>query len=191
MTQLVDLPSAEVSAYGASLRRRRPSARLDARIAEAIARHRSERHALGGWRKINARRIGPALAAGCAAIVMAASMLWLGRSVQREAAPEEVAGALESTELASAPQAYGVEPSAPAAEPAVTDDDALAVVPTGQYSLWPTDAAVFRVRTDLNTLRAVSAALPAGGERQYWVDVRVANDGSMRIVRVVPVDDAR
>ena len=188
MTQLVDLPSAEVSAYGASLRRSRPSARLDARVAEAIERHRSERHALGGWRKLNARRMGPALAAGGAAVVMAASMLWLGMRVQREAAPGEVAGALESNELANAPQAYGVEPSAPDTAPAVADDDAFAVVPTGQYSLWPTDAAVFRVRADLNTLRAVSAALPAEGERQYWVDVRVANDGSMRIVRVVPVD---
>lgn len=52
-------------------------------------------------------------------------------------------------------------------------------LPSSQYSLWPTQGAVFRVRASLDTA-------PAAGERQYWVDVRVANDGSMRIVRVIP-----
>jgi hypothetical protein len=55
-------------------------------------------------------------------------------------------------------------------------------LPSNQYSLWPTEAAVFRVKASLDS------ATPATGERQYWVDVRVANDGSMRIVRVIPAN---
>ena len=54
-------------------------------------------------------------------------------------------------------------------------------LPSSQYSLWPTEAAVFRVKASFGTA-------PAAGERQYWVDVRVANDGSMRIVRVIPAN---
>jgi hypothetical protein len=36
--------------------------------------------------------------------------------------------------------------------------------------------------------------VPAGeqdGERQYWVDVRIANDGTMRIMQVVPAERGR
>ena len=179
MTQLLQLPSAEVAAYGAHLRRNRPSAQLDERIAQAIERH-DQRHGRADWRKINPRRIGPALAAGCAAILTAGLILWLGGSVQREAPPAEVADLSPTNPLVN-DAGQDVQPYAA--------PDAFAVVPTGQYSLWPTDAAVFRVRANLDTLRAVSAALPAEDERQYWVDVRVANDGSMRIVRIVPVND--
>ncbi|HEU4530341.1 MAG TPA: hypothetical protein VFR59_04115 [Steroidobacteraceae bacterium] len=179
MTQLLQLPSAEVAAYGAHLRRSRPSAQLDERIALAIERNHKERHDRA-WRKINPRRIGPALAAGCAAVLTAGLILWLGGSVQREAPPAEVADVLPTNPLAN-DAGHDMQPYAA--------PDAFTVVPTGQYSLWPTDAAVFRVRANLDTLRAVSAALPAEDERQYWVDVRVANDGSMRIVRIVPVNE--
>jgi hypothetical protein len=53
------------------------------------------------------------------------------------------------------------------------------VIPSNQYSLWPTEGAVFRVKASMDS---------AANERQYWVDVRVANDGSMRIVRVIPAN---
>ncbi len=36
-----------------------------------------------------------------------------------------------------------------------------------------------------------SASQPANGERQYWVDVRIANDGTMRIMQVLPADRSR
>jgi hypothetical protein len=61
-------------------------------------------------------------------------------------------------------------------EPAVA---AQIVIPSNQYSLWPTEGAVFRVKASMDS---------AANERQYWVDVRVANDGSMRIVRVIPAN---
>jgi hypothetical protein len=49
---------------------------------------------------------------------------------------------------------------------------------TAQLSPWPVDAAVVRVRGTLATQPA---------ELQYWIDLRLASDGSMRIVRVIPV----
>jgi hypothetical protein len=49
---------------------------------------------------------------------------------------------------------------------------------TAPLSPWPVDAAVVRVRGTLSTQPA---------ELQYWLDLRLASDGSMRIVRVIPV----
>jgi hypothetical protein len=54
------------------------------------------------------------------------------------------------------------------------------VLPTGVVSLWPTQGTVFRVRSTVNGL--------LGAEQQYWIDVRMANDGSMRIERVFAAD---
>ena len=53
------------------------------------------------------------------------------------------------------------------------------ILPTGVMSLWPTQGTVFRVRSRVNSL---------GSEQQYWIDVRMANDGSMRIERVLSAD---
>jgi hypothetical protein len=46
-------------------------------------------------------------------------------------------------------------------------------------SLWPTQGTVFRVRSTVSGL---------GAEQQYWIDVRMANDGSMRVERVFSAD---
>ena len=74
-------------------------------------------------------------------------------------------------------------PDAPPTQPTAMRSTAgdQVTLPSSQYSLWPTEAAVFRVKASFD-------ATPAAGERQYWVDVRVANDGSMRIVRVIPAN---
>lgn len=69
------------------------------------------------------------------------------------------------------------------AKPEQPVPEARFALPSNQYSLWPTEAAVFRVKANLN-----ATAAPAADERQYWIDVRVANDGSMRIVRVIPAN---
>ncbi len=61
----------------------------------------------------------------------------------------------------------------------------------GQVSQWPAEAAIFRVRA---SFASTSGFIPPGeqdGERQYWVDVRIANDGTMRIMQVLPVDRGR
>jgi hypothetical protein len=70
-----------------------------------------------------------------------------------------------------------VAPTA-APQPAVTAD-AMQVFPAGAVSLWPTEATVFRVRSSFGTPTM---------EQQYWLDVRIANDGSMRIERVLSAD---
>jgi hypothetical protein len=56
------------------------------------------------------------------------------------------------------------------------------VFPTGVVSLWPTQGTVFRVRSTLNGLG------PQQDEQQYWIDVRMANDGSMRVERILTAD---
>lgn len=48
-------------------------------------------------------------------------------------------------------------------------------------SYQPVEASVVRVRGRLATQPA---------ERQYWLDVRLGSDGSMRIVRVIPVQSS-
>lgn len=53
------------------------------------------------------------------------------------------------------------------------------IFPSGAVSLWPTQGTVFRVRSTLAGM---------GSEQQYWVDVRLANDGSMRIERIFAAD---
>jgi hypothetical protein len=61
-----------------------------------------------------------------------------------------------------------------------------------QVSQWPAEAAIFRVKA---SFLPTSGFLPPGeqdnGERQYWVDVRIANDGTMRIMQVLPADRGR
>ncbi len=60
-----------------------------------------------------------------------------------------------------------------------------------QVSQWPAEAAIFRVKA---SFLPTSGFIPPGeqdGERQYWVDVRIANDGTMRIMQVLPADRGR
>jgi len=72
-------------------------------------------------------------------------------------------------------------PRAAAAQNDTLDEvmNAMTVFPTGAVSLWPTQGTVFRVRSTLSSM---------GDEQQYWIDVRMANDGSMRVERVFAAD---
>ena len=65
---------------------------------------------------------------------------------------------------------------------------ALAV---GQVSQWPAEAAIFRVTASFVSTAGLMPPGEQGGERQYWVDVRIANDGTMRIMQVLPADRGR
>jgi hypothetical protein len=155
-----------LDAYATALHSVRPSQQLDARIHAAIAREMSRAQARSSlWRK-------PmwALAAGAAAIAIIASVLLLAR---------------ESDELVLTDVWIARENLPPPALP----EGSLAVLPAGGISLWPTEATVFRVRGPLD---AVGSMLPPSievdPEQQYWFDVRMANDGSMRIERVLSAD---
>ncbi|HEU4626472.1 MAG TPA: hypothetical protein VFS52_17000 [Steroidobacteraceae bacterium] len=61
----------------------------------------------------------------------------------------------------------------------------------GQVSQWPAEAAIFRVKASFIPTGGFLLAGEQDGERQYWVDVRIANDGTMRIMQVVPAERGR
>jgi hypothetical protein len=77
------------------------------------------------------------------------------------------------------PRSASEQPEATAQSQPVAE--AMRVFPMGAVSLWPTQGTVFRVRSSLHG---------TGTHQQYWVDVRMANDGSMRIERVFSADGA-
>jgi hypothetical protein len=53
------------------------------------------------------------------------------------------------------------------------------------------EAAIFRVKASFVSTAGFVPANEQDGERQYWVDVRIANDGTMRIMQVVPAERGR
>ena len=61
----------------------------------------------------------------------------------------------------------------------------------GQVSQWPAEAAIFRVRASFASTSGFVSPGEQDGERQYWVDVRIANDGTMRIMQVLPAERGR
>ena len=110
----------------------------------------------------------------------------------RRAQTRRWAGALAATIVLAATATFGVQVLQMRAQlqrqsAAIARDSAArsvqlpqpVIFPGGAVSLWPTQATVFRVRSTLAGM---------GSEQQYWVDVRMANDGSMRIERIFAAD---
>jgi hypothetical protein len=163
-----------LNAYADALRAARPSPALDARIA-ALIRDSSRRPESSGARF---RRLTAGVAA--AAVLIAAFVLWSVRSERGEEPINERHNARLSV----------VEPLREHVDSAQLQDAhaAFSVLPTGQYSLWPTEASLLRVRARLGATATLAPDGEVTDERRFWVDVRIANDGSMRIVRVVPAD---
>lgn len=171
-------PPAAVAVYRDALRHSIPSSALDERIDRAIQHivgKSAQRAHASRW-----RTLGPAIAAGVTALLVAGVMVWLALG-EREA--------LELGEATDAAPGQGRTAIAVLETATTSADTAFAVAPTGTYSLWPTESAVFRVQTRLDAVMPGLAAAGSGGEQRFWVDVRVANDGTMRIVRIVPVDE--
>ncbi len=156
--------------YAEALRGIQPSTHLDTRLETAIHKWTAVRSVRRSWR----RPLPWAIAAASVAVLVGGLALLRARP---GAERDDVA--VVATPIEQLARVTG-------------GGETRAALATGQLSLWPTEAAVFRVRASLG---ASAAALHPGGitgERHFWVDVRIANDGSMRIVRVVPVngDDA-
>ncbi len=181
------------AAYRDSLRRARPSPALEERVASAI-----DDFAASGASRRRVRRVppGPAIAAGVAALVAASVVLWLALGQRDGSGVESALGEYTSDVVDDGVADQGATPppetATHGAYPMMQHaGSALLIEPAGTYSLWPTESAVFRLQTRLDTAMPAfgAAAGPAGTEQRYWVDVRVANDGSMRIVRIVPVDE--
>ena len=61
-------------------------------------------------------------------------------------------------------------------------------VPVEPASYVPAPTAVFRVRARLGAAAVARSADGATTEPSFWVDLSLDNDGSLRIVRVVPAD---
>lgn len=148
-------------AYARELDQLQPSVQLDARMQAAISSELSR-----APRMLQRRWPAWGLAASMA-LLAGITSLALARYAQIRGIAPTVAQPAEQ----AAPQ----QPAAYAA----AARDATMVLPAGAVSLWPTEATVFRVRSRLGT---------ASAEQQYWIDVRIANDGSMRIERVFAAD---
>jgi hypothetical protein len=159
--------------YAEDLRTQRPSGALDSRMEASIAgwaeEHRSRNVFRRPW-------LWVAAAASIAVITGGIALLALG---QRNAGAE-------SAEL------YAAEPL-----PVVPPLRAVSTLATGgQVSLFPAEGSVFRVKANLaSAAMRTSAGIEEGqeedGEKQYWVDVRISNDGTMRIMQVLPAERGR
>jgi hypothetical protein len=61
---------------------------------------------------------------------------------------------------------------------------------SGQAQVAEADAAVLRVRASLGAQPPVSSGNGFSSRRRhYWVDVRIAPDGTLNVERVTPIDD--
>ncbi|MBX5460158.1 MAG: hypothetical protein IRZ28_03620 [Steroidobacteraceae bacterium] len=153
----------ELDKYAHALHQMRPSSDLDARIDAAIAEW-------AGTRKTRHVLRRPIFWAASAAslLVIAVGVFLL---VSRHDTGMEDFNAL-------------------AVPPTLLPETNVPAVSAGQVSLWPAESAIFRVKASFAPM-GTSGAQAQEGERQYWVDVRIANDGTMRIVQVVPADRGR
>jgi hypothetical protein len=152
--------------YSEALRSKRLSAELEARIEAAIGSWAAEHRSRSMWR----RPLPWVVAAASVAVITGGiALLVLG---QRIAGMEAQGGGASETSIPDLAAGSAVSPLSTG----------------GQVSLFPAEGAVFRVRANLT-----SAVIPDenDGERQYWVDVRIANDGTMRIMQVLPAERTR
>ena len=158
--------------YAESLRAEAPSPELEARVDASIAQWASEHRKRGLLR----RPLAWVVAAACLAVI-AGGIALLAID--------------ESGETPGAPDALARAPGSPL--PELSARTAVSPLATSsQVSLFPAEGAVFRVKANLaSAVMPTSANQPANGERQYWVDVRIANDGTMRIMQVLPAERGR
>jgi hypothetical protein len=158
--------------YAESLRAEAPSAELQARIDASIAQWASEHRKRGLLRR---PLVWAVAAASIAVIAGGIALLAIDESGDSPGAPDALAGA----------------PTSP--RPELSARTAVSPLATGsQVSLFPAEGAVFRVKANLaSAVLPTSSGQPANGERQYWVDVRIANDGTMRIMQVLPAERSR
>ena len=157
--------------YSDSLRAERPSAELDARMEASISEWASE------------RRSHSVLRRPWAWVVVAASVAVIGGGIALIAIGErneDLAGQEALTAAATS-----------RLRPLATSAAVSPLATGGQVSLFPAEGAVFRVKASLGSTVMQTSGQAANGERQYWVDVRIANDGTMRIMQVLPAERGR
>ncbi len=175
--EMFDMPDRRVTRalddYSENLRAERLSAALDARMEDSIVSWAEEHRSQSVLRR-------PALW-----LVTAASLAVIAGGIALLAAGQRDDGLYDSPGhdrlIASTPE-FAPLPAGTAVSPYATG---------GQVSLFPAEGAVFRVRANLDSAAVRTSGQAADGERQYWVDVRIANDGTMRIMQVLPAERSR
>lgn len=184
--------------FAESLRAEAPSAELDARMEAAIAEWAGEHRKQGLLR----RPMAWVVAAASIAVVAAGIALLVieerpgGAQVANVTADDVSASDGRASELSASERAAHQRRSALpelSVPPELSARTAVSPLATGsQVSLFPAEGAVFRVKANLAAaMMPTSAGQPENGERQYWVDVRIANDGTMRIMQVLPAERGR
>lgn len=192
--------------YAESLRAEAPSAALDARMEAAITEWAGEHRKQGLLRRPMAWVVAAAsiavVAAGIALLVIeerpgsaqvadaTANNVGASSGWASDVAASERSSDLRASDLSASERATY---QARSAAPELSARTAVSPLATGsQVSLFPAEGAVFRVKANLAAaMMPTSAGQPANGERQYWVDVRIANDGTMRIMQVLPAERGR
>jgi ABC-type transport system involved in cytochrome bd biosynthesis fused ATPase/permease subunit len=160
---------AQLDDYAENLRAEVPSAELNARMEATIAQWASERRAHSILRRPLAWVVA---VASVAVITGGIVLLAVGESGGDTDSPTALA------------------PSAPL--PQLSARTAVSPLANGsQVSLFPAEGAVFRVKANLASAVVPTSGQMTNGERQYWVDVRIANDGTMRIMQVLPAERSR
>jgi hypothetical protein len=154
--------------YSENLRAERLSAALDARMEDSIVSWAEEHRSHSVLRR-------PVLW-----VIAAASIAAIAGGIALLAAGQRDRGDFDAV-TASVPE-FAAVPADTTVSPYATG---------GQVSLFPAEGAVFRVRANLDSAAVRTSGLAADGERQYWVDVRIANDGTMRIMQVLPAERSR
>ena len=197
--------------YAQALRGLGPSAALDARMQTAITAW-AERSAV---RRVWRRPLPWVVAAASVAVVAGGIALLMSRDGPRASGADAtrlVTAPTQTSRFQTAPtqaadfeaaQAEGRGPADLMRHAALTSpaDPARSAEPTyarvsplaaGQVSLYPAESAIFRVKASFaSAVSYPDSGDPQQGERQYWVDVRIANDGTMRIVQVIPAERGR
>jgi hypothetical protein len=156
----------ELDHYAQALRLMQPSTQLDERVSSAIDTWAAQNSRRPLWRR---PLVWASIAASLAVISGGLAML---------AKPERTGTEGLSAAAARLPGLQIERMGVPA-------------LAAGQVSQWPAEAAIFRVRASFASASGFALPGEQNGERQYWVDVRIANDGTMRIMQVVPAERGR
>jgi hypothetical protein len=157
----------ELDGYSQALRTMQPSTELDRRVGDAIETWAAKKGSRSLWKRPLA---WVAAAASIAVISGGVALL----------AMHDRSGTTEGLSAAAA-RLPGLQ----------IERMGVPALAAGQVSQWPVEAAIFRVKASFVSTAGFVPAGEQDGERQYWVDVRIANDGTMRIMQVVPAERGR
>lgn len=155
--------------YSRDLAQIMPSDALDARIDHLVATHPGPLHLAPRPQRVRLwRRPFAWAAAACLSVLAISAGIIIGVRLERST---QVA-ALDSMAREAAQQ-VGWAP--------------------GDLGMWPSDSVALTIPAEYSTQGTLVAVNPnaKSTSQRYWIDVVVSNDGTVRIDRIVPADDAR